>query len=77
VLRLKLKAKTNQCEIDKYNIPGIKEFAYTKIIGGENIEFGNTISIDDFRFYLCEKADKVRKVYSDCLLSPSLAGRAL
>ena len=32
----------------KYNIPGVKTFEYTKIIGLENIEFGTNIIIDDF-----------------------------
>lgn len=34
--------------MDKYNIPGVKTFEYTKIIGLENIEFGKNIIIDDF-----------------------------
>lgn len=34
--------------MDKYNIPHVKTFEYTKIIGIENIEFGNNIIIDDF-----------------------------
>ena len=31
-----------------YNIPGVKTFEYTKIIGLENIEFGTDVLIDDF-----------------------------
>src|ERR1700738_1584489 len=31
-----------------YNIPGVKTFEYTKIIGIENIEFGTAIVLDDF-----------------------------
>jgi acetyltransferase-like isoleucine patch superfamily enzyme len=34
--------------MDKYNIPDVKTFEYTKIIGLENIEFGKHIIIDDF-----------------------------
>jgi galactoside O-acetyltransferase len=34
--------------IDKYAIPHVKTFEYTKIIGLENIEFGKHIIIDDF-----------------------------
>lgn len=34
--------------MDKYNIPYVKTFEYTKIIGVENIEFGRYIIIDDF-----------------------------
>jgi len=36
--------------VDKYNIPGVKTFEYTKIIGLENIVFGQNIIIDDFVF---------------------------
>ncbi|MGD9718976.1 MAG: DapH/DapD/GlmU-related protein [Sulfurimonadaceae bacterium] len=36
--------------MDKYNIPSVKTFEYTKIIGIENIEFGRNIIIDDFAF---------------------------
>ncbi|MBU0633352.1 acyltransferase [bacterium] len=34
--------------MDKYKIPYVKTFEYTKIIGLENIEFGKNIIIDDF-----------------------------
>jgi galactoside O-acetyltransferase len=34
--------------MNKYNIPYVKTFEYTKIIGIENIEFGKYIIIDDF-----------------------------
>jgi galactoside O-acetyltransferase len=34
--------------MNKYNIPDVKTFEYTKIIGLENIEFGKYIIIDDF-----------------------------
>jgi len=34
--------------MDKYKIPNVKTFEYTKIIGLENIEFGKHIIIDDF-----------------------------
>jgi acetyltransferase-like isoleucine patch superfamily enzyme len=36
--------------MDKYNIPGVKTFEYSKIIGIENIQFGTNIIIDDFAF---------------------------
>lgn len=35
-------------KIDKYNLKGVKTFEYTKIVGIENVEFGNNIIIDDF-----------------------------
>jgi len=34
--------------MDKYKIKGVKTFEYTKIVGLENIEFGENIIIDDF-----------------------------
>ena len=34
--------------MNKYNIKNVKTFEYTKIIGIENIEFGNYVIIDDF-----------------------------
>lgn len=33
-----------------YNIPGVKTYEYTKIIGIDNIRFGHDIIIDDFTF---------------------------
>lgn len=36
--------------MDKYKISNVKTFEYTKIIGLENIEFGENIIIDDFSF---------------------------
>jgi len=36
--------------MDKYGIPGVRTFEFTKILGIENIEFGKNIIIDDFAF---------------------------
>jgi len=36
--------------MNKYKIKNVKTFEYTKIIGIENIEFGENIIIDDFAF---------------------------
>jgi len=44
--------------MDRYNIPGVKTFEYTKIIGVENIEFGRNILIDDFVFIYAKKRMK-------------------
>jgi len=42
--------------MDKYAIPHVKTFEFTKIIGLENIEFGKHIIIDDFvLIYVQEK----------------------
>ena len=44
--------------MDKYNISGVKTFDYTKIVGIENITFGNHIIIDDFTLiYASEKIE--------------------
>lgn len=34
--------------MDKYNIPNVKTFEYTKIIGMENIDFGKYVILDDY-----------------------------
>ncbi|HWI59184.1 MAG TPA: acyltransferase, partial [Bacillota bacterium] len=34
--------------MSNYNIPGVKTFEYTKILGLEHIEFGHDVLIDDF-----------------------------
>ena len=39
-----------QNSVDKYAIPGVTTFEFTKILGLENIEFGKNIIIDDFVF---------------------------
>lgn len=45
--------------MSKYNIPGVKTFESTKIIGIENIEFGTNIIIDDFVFIHAKSAMKI------------------
>lgn len=44
---------------DKYNIPGLISYEYTKIVGIENIEFGNPVIIDDFVFIYARKKIKL------------------
>ena len=56
--------------MNKYNIPGIKTFEYTKIIGIENIEFGEYIIIDDFAFVYAKKKMKIgNNVHIACFSS--------
>ena len=43
----------------KYNIPNVKTFEYTKIIGLENIEFGKNIIIDDFTLIYAKENIKI------------------
>jgi acetyltransferase-like isoleucine patch superfamily enzyme len=45
--------------MDKYNIPNVKIFEYTKIIGLENIEFGKNIIIDDFVLIYAKEKIKI------------------
>lgn len=45
--------------MDKYKIPNVKTFEYTKIIGIENIDFGKNIIIDDFAFIYAKERIKL------------------
>lgn len=45
--------------MDKYEIPNVKTFEYTKIIGLENIEFGKYIIIDDFVLIYAKEKIKI------------------
>lgn len=45
--------------MDKYEIPNVKTFEYTKIINIENIDFGKYIIIDDFAFIYARKKIKL------------------
>ncbi|MDD2358078.1 MAG: acyltransferase [Thiovulaceae bacterium] len=45
--------------MDKYKIPYVKTFEYTKIIGLENIEFGENIIIDDFVLIYAKEKIKI------------------
>ena len=45
--------------MDKYKIPNVNTFEYTKIIGLENIEFGENIIIDDFVFIYAKEKIKI------------------
>lgn len=45
--------------MDKYKIPNVKTFEYTKIIGLENIEFGTNIIIDDFVLIYAKEKIKI------------------
>lgn len=45
--------------MNKYKIPNVKTFEYTKIIGLENIEFGKNIIIDDFVLIYAKEKIKI------------------
>ncbi len=53
-----------------YNIPGVKTFEYTKIIGVENIEFGENVLIDDFVLIYARKKMRIgNHVHIACFTS--------
>ncbi len=53
-----------------YNIPTVKTFEYTKIIGVENIEFGRNIIIDDFVLIHAKKKIRIgNHVHIACFTS--------
>ncbi len=45
--------------MDKYKIPNVKTFEYTKIIGLENISFGKYIIIDDYVLIYAKEKIKI------------------
>lgn len=45
--------------MDKYKIPNVKTFEFTKIIGIENIEFGKNIIIDDYVLIYAKEKIKI------------------
>ena len=45
--------------MDKYKIPKVKTFEFTKIIGIENIEFGKYVIIDDFVLIYAKEKIKI------------------
>jgi galactoside O-acetyltransferase len=59
--------------MNKYNIPYVKMFEYTKIIGLENIDFGKNIIIDDFVFIYAKENIKIGN-YVHIALHSSITG---
>ena len=45
--------------MDKYNIPDVKTFEYTKIIGIDNIDFGKYVIIDDYVLIYAKERIKI------------------
>jgi len=45
--------------MNQYNLPNVKTFEYTKIIGIENIEFGMGVIIDDFVLIYSKKKTRI------------------
>lgn len=53
-----------------YNLPGVKTFEWTRIIGLENIEFGRDILIDDFTLVYARARMKIgNHVHIACFAS--------
>ncbi len=56
--------------LSRYDIPGVKTFEYTKIIGLENIEFGKDVLIDDFVLIYAKKKMRIgNHVHIACFTS--------
>ncbi len=56
--------------MNRYTIPDVKTFEYTKIIGVDNIEFGANIIIDDFVFIHANNKIKIgNNVHIACFAS--------
>ena len=51
--------KSGRMTQDRYGIPGVTTFETTKIVGIENIEFGQNIIIDDFVFIYAKKKTRI------------------
>lgn len=61
--------------MDKYKIPNVKTFEFTKIIGIDNIRFGKNIIIDDFVFIYAKKKINIGNfVHIACFSSISGGG---
>lgn len=63
--------------MDKYNIPGVRTFEYTKIIGLENIQFGKNIIIDDFAFIYATTPMKIGNYCHIACFSSVIGGAEL
>jgi acetyltransferase-like isoleucine patch superfamily enzyme len=63
--------------VDKYNIPGVKTFEFTKIIGVENIQFGKNILVDDFAFIYATTPTKIGNYVHIACFSSLISGANL
>jgi len=60
--------------MNKYTIPGVKTYEFTKIIGIENIEFGKNIIIDDFVIIYAKKKMRIGSYVHIACFSSILGG---
>jgi len=63
--------------MDKYKIPNVKTFEYTKIIGLENIEFGKNVIIDDFVLIYAKEKIKIGSFVHIASFSSIICGNKL
>lgn len=63
--------------MDKYQIPGVRTFEYTKIIGIENISFGVHVLIDDFAFVYATTPMKIGNYVHIACFSSVIGGADL
>lgn len=62
--------------MDKYNLPGVKTYEYTKIIGVENIRSGRNIIIDDFVISYAKKKMRIGNYVHIACFTSILGGEA-
>lgn len=60
-----------------YNIPGVKTFEYTKIVGIEHITFGDHVLIDDFTFLYAKAPMRIGHYVHIACFSSLVAGAEL
>ena len=70
--REKVKRKMN-----KYDIPGVRTFEFTRILGIENIEFGRHIIVDDFAFIYATTPMKIGNYVHIACFSSVIGGADL
>ena len=63
--------------MDKYLIPGVRTFEYTKIVGIENITFGTNVLVDDFAFIYATSPMKIGNYVHIACFSSVIGGADL
>ena len=63
--------------MNKYDIPGVRTFEFTRILGIENIEFGRHIIVDDFAFIYATTPMKIGNYVHIACFSSVIGGANL
>ena len=63
--------------MNKYDIPGVRTFEFTRILGIENIEFGRHIIVDDFAFIYATTPMKIGNYVHIACFSSVIGGADL